>query len=213
MPPLCPIYAITDPKLLPGNKLYQGVEQAIAGGVTTIQYRDKTASAVQKLERAQTLSALCKRLNAQLIINDDPELATTSKAHGVHLGQADGSVEQARKLLGPDAIVGVTCHNQLPLALSASRQGASYVAFGRFYSSSTKPLAGQANPEILTAASAQLSIPVVAIGGINRNNMAPLIAHGASSLAVCHGLFASDDITTAAQTLMAAAKQVTFKQT
>ncbi len=140
------------------------------------------------------LKHLCALYQVPLLINDDLTLCREVSASGVHLGQNDGDVAEARSLLGPQALIGVTCHASLPRALQAQEAGASYVAFGRFYASSTKPNAQQADPEILHRARQKLRIPIVAIGGINAENGAALLAAGADMLAVIHYLFSSPDV-------------------
>lgn len=204
---LGPIYAITDPQLLRGERLVEAVSQALAAGVKTVQLRDKTASDAQLALQALSLVALCEEHGARCIINDRADIAFSCGAHGVHLGQGDGSVADARRLLGDGAIIGVTCHADLELARRARDEGASYVAFGRFFSSNTKPSAGAANIEILRQASAEIALPIVAIGGIRQDNMAPLLEAGAQTLAVCHSLFAGEDVSTAAASLLAAYQQ------
>ncbi len=194
-----PIYAITDPDLLPGKRLVDGVKQALDAGIHTIQYRDKPATPELKLERAMALSTLCNHYGAQLIINDDAKLAKAVNAAGVHLGQSDQDIQSARALLGPNAIIGVTCHDSLDLAQHAAVQGANYVAFGRFYPSHTKAFAPAAPLSILTEANVSLTLPTVAIGGITVDNMAPLKIAGAQSVAVCHNLFGATDIAAACQ--------------
>lgn len=198
-----PIYAITDPELLPGDRLFTGVAAALRGGVRTVQYRDKNASALVRRSRATRLLALCNDFDAALLINDDAELAAEIGAHGVHLGQDDLSVRQARTLMGPDAIIGATCHASLTVAQQAVTDGADYVAFGRFFTSSTKPSAPPAPLHILNEARQSISRPVVAIGGVSLDNMDLLVSSGASSLAVCHSLFSQADIEKTAQALLA----------
>jgi thiamine-phosphate pyrophosphorylase len=127
----------------------------------------------------------------------------------VHLGQSDGSVREARRLLGDAAIIGVTCHSDLELARRAKAEGASYVAFGRFYGSSTKPLAQAADPAVLVMASREIALPVVAIGGIGSDNMAPLLRAGAHTLAVCHSLFGAPNVAGAAKELLTQYKRIT----
>jgi len=187
------LYAIT-PSTKDTPALLRHVELALSAGIAVLQYRDKTNSSEQQITIAKTLQSLCQRYHTTFIINDNPQLAQSCKADGVHLGQSDGSVAQARKLLGDDAVIGVTCHHDLSLALTAQRQGANYVAFGRFFESNTKPGAALATTELIQQASAQLDIPIVCIGGITQQNAAPLIAAGANYLAVIEGLFAADDI-------------------
>ncbi|HSH13880.1 MAG TPA: thiamine phosphate synthase, partial [Desulfurivibrionaceae bacterium] len=158
------------------------------GGAVLIQYREKTAPGPQRLREARDLQALCRDAGVPLIINDDPELAWRAGAAGVHLGQKDGSLAEARRLLGEDAIIGVTCHARLDLARTALAGGADYLAFGRFYSSGTKPDAPGADPLILTQAK-DLGKPVTAIGGVTAENGEPLIRAGADLLAAVGGVF------------------------
>lgn len=184
------LYAITDSQLLAG-KLLDYVEAALEGGLTLLQYRDKSSDETRRLREAEALRDLCARYNTRLIINDDAELAARLGV-GVHLGQTDGPLTPARALLGPKAIIGSTCHSQINLAVQAAKEGASYVAFGRFFNSSTKPGAPTATLDVLDQARSQLKLPVCVIGGITLENAAPLVAHGADLLAVVHGLFGAD---------------------
>lgn len=184
------LYAITDSQLLAG-KFLKYVEAALEGGVTLLQYRDKSDDQARRLREAETLLTLCERYKTRLIINDDAELAARIGA-GVHLGQSDGPLTPARALLGRQAIIGSTCHDQLPLAEQAAKEGASYVAFGRFFNSTTKPGAPTASLELLNQARASLHLPICVIGGITLENAAPLVNHGADLLAVVHGLFGAD---------------------
>ena len=184
------VYAITDSQLLAG-KFLKYVEAALEGGITLLQYRDKTHDHARRLREAEKLRDLCYRYNAHLIINDDAELAARLNV-GVHLGQTDGPLTPARALLGRRAIIGSTCHASLDLARQAAREGASYVAFGRFFTSSTKPDAPPAGLELLTQARAELKLPIAVIGGITLDNAEPLVACGADLLAVVHGLFGAD---------------------
>lgn len=184
------LYAITDSELLKG-KLLPYVEAALKGGATLLQYRDKSSDDARRLREVEALRELCNRYGAALIINDDAELAARLGV-GLHLGQGDGSLSVARALLGRQAIIGGTCHAQLELAEAAAREGASYVAFGRFFNSNTKPGAPAADVELLAAAKAKINLPIVAIGGVTLDNAPALIAHGASMVAVVHGLFGAD---------------------
>ena len=184
------LYAITDSQLLAG-KLLAYVEAALDGGLTLLQYRDKSSDETRRLREAEALRDLCARYNTRLIINDDAELAARLGV-GVHLGQTDGPLTPARALLGPKAIIGSTCHSQVDLAEQAAKEGASYVAFGRFFNSSTKPGAPTATLDVLDQARSQLKLPICVIGGITLENAAPLVAHGADLLAVVHGLFGAD---------------------
>ncbi|PYB71671.1 thiamine phosphate synthase [Pseudomonas sp. LB-090624] len=184
------LYAITDSQLLAG-RLLSHVEAALEGGVCLLQYRDKSDDAARRLREAEGLLKLCERYGTQLIINDDAELAARLGV-GVHLGQTDGPLTPARALLGRKAIIGSTCHASLDLAAQAASEGASYVAFGRFFNSVTKPGAPAANVELLEQARARVKLPIAVIGGITLDNAAPLVAHGADLLAVIHGLFGAD---------------------
>lgn len=165
----------------------------LAGGVRYIQLRDKSCDQPRRLKVAKALRALCADHDARLLINDDWALALASGAHGVHLGQGDGSPADARDVLGSHALIGRTCHDSEQLAADAVAQGASYLAFGRFYPSRTKPHARPAAPALLTRAKARFSQPLVAIGGVNLDNAQPLIRAGADALALCQGLYGSSE--------------------
>ncbi|MHA6192944.1 thiamine phosphate synthase [Pseudomonas wadenswilerensis] len=184
------LYAITDSQLLAGRFLPY-VEAALDGGVTLLQYRDKSDNQAQRLREAEALLHLCERYKTRLIINDDAELAARLGV-GVHLGQTDGPLTPARTLLGKDAIIGSTCHARLDLAEQAAAEGASYVAFGRFFNSVTKPGAPAADLALLGEARARVKLPIAVIGGVTLDNAAPLVEHGADLLAVIHGLFGAD---------------------
>ena len=186
------LYAITDSQLLADGRLLPFAQAALQGGAKLLQYRDKSSPPAQRLREAEALQTLCLRHDAQLIINDDAELAARIGA-GVHLGQEDGSVSFARALLGPRAIIGVTCHARLELARQGADEGASYVAFGRFFESQTKPGDVLATPQLLSRARAELDVPLAAIGGITTQNAGNLVSHGADLLAVIHALFAAPD--------------------
>jgi thiamine-phosphate pyrophosphorylase len=191
------LYAITDSILMPDERLYSSVEATLKAGCRWIQYREKSQDASKRLTEATRLLQICNRYSSSFIINDDVSLAKKIKAHGVHLGQGDGDVPQARKLLGDDAIIGVTCHNSLDLARQAIDDGASYIAFGRFFSSNTKPTAKDAPLDLLTSARRLFpNIKIVAIGGITTENARIVLDAGAHKIAVCHGLFSAQDIAT-----------------
>ena len=133
------LYAITDSQLLPSDTLFTGVVAALKGGCKLVQYRDKSTDIARRQFEAKTLLGLCNQYQAQLIINDDVALAKDVGAHGIHLGQDDISPVAARIILGNQAIIGVTCHDSLELARKAIKDSANYIAFGRFFSSNTKP--------------------------------------------------------------------------
>lgn len=182
------LYAITDSRLCPPDQLVTAVEAAVRGGAVMVQYREKQAPAPEKLRQARDLAAVCRAGGALFLINDDPELARRVNADGVHVGQDDESAAAARQRLGEHAVIGVTCHGRLAFAEAARGNGADYVAFGRFYTSGTKPDAPEANLSVLSNAR-PLGLPVCAIGGITIDNGAPLIQAGADLLAVVGGLF------------------------
>lgn len=187
------LYAITDSQLLPGERLFTGVAAALRGGAVMVQYRDKTSSAAERVHQATTLQAMCLEAGVPLIINDDPALARAVSASGVHLGQDDADLAEARALLGEDAIIGITCHGELALAQKAAAAGADYLAFGRFFPSATKPGEVYAEPALLGRAR-DFGLPLVAIGGISTENGAQLVRAGADCLAVVGDLFANTDI-------------------
>jgi thiamine-phosphate pyrophosphorylase len=193
------LYAITDNNLIKAEEFTPKVEQAIIGGVKIIQYRDKSKNYQLRFEQAQALSQLCHKYQIPLIINDDVVLAQQVGADGVHLGKDDADIASARAVLGEQAIIGVSCYNQLSLALDAVKAGTNYVAFGRFFNSATKPNAIGCSVEILRDARQRLNCPLVAIGGITPDNGKELIKAGADCLAVIHGLFGQADVTAAAQ--------------
>lgn len=193
------LYVITDSHLIPTDRLIDCVARAIEGGAVMVQYRDKDHPPAQREHEAATLAGLCQRHGIPLIINDDIELARTVGADGVHLGQGDAAPEQARSRLGDDAIIGISCYNRLENARLASEQGASYVAFGRFFPSASKPGAVFARPDLLVAARREFDLPIVAIGGITPENGTGLVAAGADLLAVIHGVFGQPDIESAAR--------------
>ena len=185
------LYAITDPALIPDRQLLPAAEAALRGGARLLQYRDKTATPAQRRHRASQLQTLCRQYGALFLVNDDPALAAEIEADGVHIGQSDGGIARARQRLGPDKIIGVTCHGDLTLAEQAAEAGADYVAFGRFFPSRTKPQAPPADSAILQQARKRLAIPLVAIGGIDAENGGRLLEQGADALAVIHALFSS----------------------
>jgi thiamine-phosphate pyrophosphorylase len=191
------LYAIT-PESADTAALLEQVKQVLRGGAQLIQYRSKSENVALKHEQATELRALCRAFHVPLIINDDMRLAALIDADGVHLGETDPSLKEARINLGPDKIIGVSCYQDLDRALQFAEQGADYVAFGSFYPSSTKPQARPCPLSLLTQAKAKLQIPVVAIGGITPDNAPDLILAGADAVAVISALFEAADIELAA---------------
>lgn len=191
------LYAIT-PECSDTTSLLRRVMLALEGGTRLVQYRNKADDVALRHEQASELLALCRRFHVPLIVNDDVRLADLTGADGVHLGRDDSNIRQARLILGPDKIIGVSCYNDLQRALEAEAEGADYVAFGSFFASPTKPGAVAAPLSLLHEAKQCLQIPVVAIGGINADNAAMLVEAGADAVAVVSALFDSDDIRAAA---------------
>jgi thiamine-phosphate pyrophosphorylase len=170
------------------------IEQALQGGASIVQYRHKTASKALRLEQASALLTICRQVNVPLLINDNVELAATLDADGVHIGQHDQAIADARALLGPAKIIGASCYNRFELAEQAQTAGADYIAFGACYPSPTKPDAPRATADLFTRAKQSLSLPVVGIGGITLDNAPPLIAAGADALAVITDIFQATDV-------------------
>jgi thiamine-phosphate pyrophosphorylase len=188
------LYAITDQQLITEEDFSKSVEAALQGGARVIQYRDKSDNQNKRHQQASLLRALCHQYHAICIINDDIELARAVNAHGVHLGKDDFSLAHARQVLGENAIIGVSCYNDLNRAIEAENDNANYVAFGAIFSSSTKPDAMVAGLDIIAQAKQQLSIPVCTIGGITQKNIQLVIQQGADMAAVISGIFSADDI-------------------
>jgi thiamine-phosphate pyrophosphorylase len=197
--PPCGLYAITESRLTTPGTMIEQVSLAIDGGAVVIQYREKHLSQEERGREARALATLCHERDIPLIINDDIELAAACGAAGVHLGQDDAPVRRARRRLGQRAIIGVSCYNQMERARTAAGTDASYVAFGRFFPSKSKPRALQAQPALLKQARREIKLPIVAIGGITPENGAELVHAGADLLAVIHGVFGQPDISTAAR--------------
>ena len=195
------LYAITDERLIAETHFIEKVGSALQGGARVIQYRDKSVNRQKRLKQARALRAICDQYQATLIINDDIELVRAVNADGVHLGKDDSQIIEARQVLGDNCIIGISCYNDIDLAISAEKNTADYVAFGAMFSSPTKPKAVTASLEIISAAKQQLSIPVCVIGGITDNNIHQVIEHGADMTAVISSLFSADDIKHHAQKL------------
>lgn len=187
------VYGITPQALCnTPEALLAAVDVALAAGLALLQYRDKQGSAGHKLALAKALAQRCAGWQVPLIINDDPALAAASGAQGVHLGLADASLAEARAMLGPAALIGITCGNSLARAEQAAAAGADYLAFGAFFPSRTKPGTVVAPLSLLGEARARWALPLCAIGGITAGNAGPLVAAGASYLAAVEGVFAGD---------------------
>ncbi|MGH6954754.1 MAG: thiamine phosphate synthase [Alphaproteobacteria bacterium] len=189
----CRLYLVTPPAFEPsgfGDLLAAALD---AGDVAAVQLRLKGASDDAVLGAAGALRPLCHAHDVAFLVNDRPDLAVRCEADGVHIGQEDASYEEARRLVGPDRIVGVTCHDSRHFAMVAAEAGADYVAFGAFFPSGTKAPKNRASPDILAWWSELALVPCVAIGGITVENCAPLIESGADFLAVVGGVWEFPD--------------------
>ena len=197
-PVISGLYAIT-PDLFDTEALVSMTEQALVGGVRLMQYRNKIADQALLREQARQLQQLCRAHGAAFIINDHLEIAIELDTDGLHVGQDDVSVSQARHQLGCDKIIGVSCYNRLDLAIQAQKEGADYVAFGAFYTSLTKQNTVTAPIDLLCQAKQEIAAPVVCIGGINLTNATTLIEQGCDAIAVSNALFQARDIQASAQ--------------
>ena len=195
------LYAITpdDPST---PRLLARVAPVLAAGTSCLQYRNKAAPPPLRHEQASALLAMCRRHGVPMIVNDDVELAHAIGADGVHLGGDDGDPAAARARL-PEAIIGVSCYDDIHRATAAHASGADYVAFGAFHPSTTKPAARRADPSLL-ADSARLGITRVAIGGITPSNARALVVAGADLVAVISGVFDAGDPAAAVQAYLSA---------
>ena len=189
--PRCGLYAIT-PDEPDTAALVARVDAVLQAGAAWLQYRNKSATSALLAEQARALLARCRAHGVPLIVNDHVELAVAIRADGVHLGGGDGDIVSARARLGPDALIGVSCYDDAERARAAAAQGASYIAFGAFHPSPTKPGARRAHTALL-ADTASLGLPRVAIGGITPANAPALVRAGADLLAVISGVFDAAD--------------------
>jgi thiamine-phosphate pyrophosphorylase len=181
--PPCQLYLISPPAI--GPDFADTLRAALDGGpVAAFQLRLKGVDEDEIARLAAPLQALCAERDVAFIVNDSIALAKRLDADGVHLGQGDGDPREARRILGPAAQIGVTCHDSRHLAMDAGEAGADYVAFGAFYPTTTKAVAHRADLDILTWWSTVFELPCVAIGGITADNAAPLVEAGADFLAV-----------------------------
>lgn len=187
------LYAIT-PETSDSNKLLRDVEAALRGGASVLQYRAKHLAPNVKANQAQALQLVCKKYRVPLIINDDAALAASMAASGVHIGSQDMPIGEAHQSLLSGMLVGVSCYDQLILAIEAEKNGADYVAFGSFFPSPTKPSAVRPSLDLLREAKQKISCPIVAIGGITLENAPSLIQAGADAVAVISALFDTPDI-------------------
>lgn len=203
------LYAVTDRSWTGKQSLYEQVEAALKGGITCLQLREKNLEREYFIEEALQIKALCKKYNVPLIINDDPYVAARSGADGVHIGQNDMSIEEARRTAG-NIIVGVTAATP-ELAVKAEKEGADYIGSGAVFGSTTKTDARPLSHDTLRSICSSVNIPVVAIGGINRENMPELSGTGISGTALISAVFAAENIEEECRYLLKLSEKTTGK--
>ena len=194
------LYAIT-PDMVDLNSLIQKTQWAIEGGAFMVQYRSKIQDHAVKMQQCAAILRLCREYEIPCIVNDDVDMCRILEADGVHLGEKDDNIAEVRRILGEDAIIGSSCYDQLNRANEAQKEGASYVAFGAMYPTSTKPNAPRASLALLREAKSEIQIPIVAIGGITMNNAHDVIETGVDAIAVINSLYESNSIKETAETL------------
>ncbi|MBK1841334.1 thiamine phosphate synthase [Azospirillum sp. YIM B02556] len=187
--PACRLYLVTPPALEPAAFAPLLTEALDAGDVACVQLRLKDCSEDDIRRACDLLRPIAQERDVAFILNDHPRLARETGCDGVHVGQQDTSYRDARKILGNDAIVGITCHDSRHLAMIAGEEGADYVAFGAFFPTATKTAEYKAEPELLSWWSELMEVPCVAIGGITAENCAPLVTAGADFLAVVNAVW------------------------
>ncbi len=205
------LYAVTDRSWLNGRTLYEQAEEALQGGVTFLQLREKSMSEPEVLEEAREIKKLCASYHVPFLINDSAELAKAAGADGVHIGQKDMDVPAARAILGPHKIIGVSART-VEQALLAQEQGADYLGVGAVFPTGTKQDARVISFKQLSAVCKAVSIPAVAIGGITKDNMEELAGSGISGIAVISAIFAQPDIRQAARDLKEKAEAVIWNR-
>ena len=187
------LYAVTDRAWVGKLTLPQQVEAALKGGATCVQLREKNLADASILAEAREISALCKQYRVPFILNDNVALAAQCGADGVHLGQEDMDPAEARRILGPDAIIGVSAHN-VAEAKAAVAAGADYLGCGAMFATTTKTNVTALPKETLRAICAAVGVPVVAIGGISKQNLLSLAHCGEAGVALVSAIFAAEDI-------------------
>lgn len=205
------LYAVTDRTWLNGNTLYHQIEQAIEGGATFIQLREKNLDKERFLQEAKEIKELCKKHQIPLIINDNVEIALAVDADGVHVGQQDMEVQQAREKLGADKIIGVSVQT-VEQALLAQKNGADYLGVGAIFTTQSKSDALNITHKTLCDICEKTNIPVVAIGGITKENVIELSDTGICGIAVISAIFAQNNIVEATKVLKNITKNVIMQQ-
>lgn len=201
------LYAVTDRSWLGDRTLRDDVALALRGGATFVQLREKHLDRETFLREALDIAALCKEYEVPFVINDDVEIARLSNADGVHVGQEDMAVKEARRILGPEKIVGATCKT-VEQAIAAERDGADYIGSGAMFPSTAKPNAEGISFKLLREICGSVRIPVVAIGGISQDNIMKLQGCGIAGVAVVSAIFAQPDIEAATKKLYQTVTQI-----
>lgn len=205
------LYAVTDRSWLNGQTLYEQVESALKGGVTFVQLREKDLDEETFLAEAEEIQKLCAEYHVPFVINDNVEIAAAINADGVHVGQSDMEALDARKKLGPDKIIGVSART-VEEALLAQERGADYLGVGAVFHTSSKADAADVSFQTLREICQAVDIPVIAIGGITRENVTELAGSGICGVAVISAIFASPDRRKAAEELKAAVQQAVAQE-
>lgn len=201
------LYAVTDRAWLNGATLESQVEQALKGGATFVQLREKELDEETFLEEAKKIKKLCGKYHVPFVINDNVDIALAVDADGVHVGQSDMEAGKVREKLGPDKIIGVSCKT-VEQALLAKKHGADYLGVGAMYPTGTKKDATAVTPAALSEICHAVDIPVVAIGGINKDRLEPLKGTGVDGVAVVSAIFVAEDIEKAAKELKEAVREI-----
>ena len=202
------LYAVTDRSWVGKQSLIEQVESALKGGVSCVQLREKQLDKEAFLKEAVEMAALCRQYKVPFIINDDVDIALRCGADGVHVGQDDMSVDKVRSIAGDDLIIGVSAHS-VEEAITAVRGGADYLGVGAVFSTSTKTNVTAMSYEVLKSICTAVDIPVVAIGGINKDNMTKLSGTGISGVALVSAVFAADDIERECRILRSMSEEIT----
>ncbi|MCR5544495.1 MAG: thiamine phosphate synthase [Eubacterium sp.] len=202
------LYAVTDRHWLNGRTLYEVVKESLEGGATFIQLREKNLDDETFFEEAKELQELCREYNVPFIVNDNVDIALKMNADGIHVGQSDMEAGNVRALLGPDKIIGVSAAT-VDEAVLAEKRGADYLGVGAVFPTGSKDDAREVDYKTLKAICNAVSIPVVAIGGITKDNIKELAGSGIEGIAVISAIYAQDDIKKAAEDLVLEVKKIT----
>ena len=197
------LYVIVDPEATKGRDVVEVAAAALRGGASVIQLRDKTRDKGEVLEISRSIKVLCDKYDGLFIVNDDADIAYLSEAHGLHVGQTDLPVEEARRVLAPEQIVGRS-NNGTVEALASEAQSADYVAVGAVYSTTTMGKSGRTavGPEMIRSVKQAVSVPVIAIGGISAANIADVARAGADCICVVSAVTYADDVEGATRELV-----------